>query len=112
MCNNNNSNNSILQKIYNNKINKNNLTQKRENKERKKRKLVSSLCMRQQYFVTINLLGKWGSIQMTVMSEGLPLKTKSIENGSQGGGFSSFHESHSHRFAMSLIIWTYLTVIH
>ena len=31
MCNNNNSNNSILQKIYN-KINKNNLTQKRENK--------------------------------------------------------------------------------
>ena len=31
MCNNNNSNNSILQ-IYNNKINKNNLTQKRENK--------------------------------------------------------------------------------
>ena len=32
MCNNNNSNNSILQTIYNNKINKNNLTQKRENK--------------------------------------------------------------------------------
>ena len=32
MCNNNNSNNSILQKIYINKINKNNLTQKRENK--------------------------------------------------------------------------------
>ena len=34
MCNNNNSNNSILQKIYNNKINKNNIpvTQKRENK--------------------------------------------------------------------------------
>ena len=32
MCNNNNSNNSIFQKIYNNKINKNNLTQKRENK--------------------------------------------------------------------------------
>ena len=32
MCNNNNSNNSILQKIYNNKINKNNIKQKRENK--------------------------------------------------------------------------------
>ena len=32
MCNNNNSNNSNLQKIYNNKINKNNITQKRENK--------------------------------------------------------------------------------
>ena len=46
--------------------------------------------MRQQYFVTINLLGKLGSMQMTVMSEGLPLKTKSIKNGSQGGGFQAF----------------------
>ena len=27
---------------------------------------------------------------MTVMSEGLPLKTKSIKNGSQGGGFQAF----------------------
>ena len=39
---------------------------------------------------------------MTVMSEGLPLKTKSIKNGSQGGGFSSFHESHSHHFLSCL----------
>ena len=33
MCNNNNSNNSILQKIYNNKINKHNITQKRKRKK-------------------------------------------------------------------------------
>ena len=40
-----------------------------------KKKLVSSPSMRKQYFVAINynLLGEWGSIQMTVMSEGLPL---------------------------------------
>ena len=41
-----------------------------------KRKLVSSPCMRKQYFVAINLLGKGGSIQMTVMSDGLPLNSK------------------------------------
>ena len=36
MCNNNNSNNSILQKIYNNKINNNNITQKRKIKKERK----------------------------------------------------------------------------
>ena len=41
-----------------------------------KKKLVSSPSMRKQYFVAINLLGEWGSIQMTVMSEGLPLNLK------------------------------------
>ena len=41
-----------------------------------KKKLVSSPSMRKQYFVAINLLGEWGSIQMTVMSEGLPLNSK------------------------------------
>ena len=44
-------------------------------KERKK-KLVSSPSMREQYFVAINLLGEWGSMQMTVISGDLPLKSK------------------------------------
>ena len=32
-------------------------------------KLVSSPSMRKQYYVTINMLGEWGSMQMTI-SEG------------------------------------------
>ena len=40
----------------------------------KKKKLPSSPSMRKQYFVANNLLGEWGSMQMTVMSEGLLLK--------------------------------------
>ena len=38
------------------------------NKERKKKKVVSSLSMRKQYFVAMNFLGERGSIQLTVMS--------------------------------------------
>ena len=41
--------------------------------------------MRKQYFVANNLLGECGSMQITVISEGLLLK-----NGSRGGGFSNF----------------------
>ena len=36
---------------------------------------------------------------MTVMSEGWPLKSKYIKNGSWRGGFSSF-QSHSHLFLL------------
>ena len=43
---------------------------------KKKKKMVSSPSIRKQYFVTNNLLGEWGSMQMTVMSEGSLLNLK------------------------------------
>ena len=76
----------------------------------KKKKLVSSPSMRKQYFVAKNLLGAWGSIQMTIMSEGLLLNLKYIKMSPEEGGFQAlltqlplvivFHE---------LIIW-HLTI--
>ena len=46
--------------------------------------------MRKQYFVANNLLGEWGSMQMTVMSEGLLLNSKYIqEMGREEGGFQA-----------------------
>ena len=45
----------------------------------KKKELLSSPSMRKQYFVANNLLGEWGSMQMTVMSEGLLLNSKYIQ---------------------------------
>ena len=65
-----------------------------KNKERKKKKLVSSPSMRKQYFVAMNFLGEWGSIQMTVMSEGLLLNSKYIKMGREEGVFKL--SSHSH----------------
>ena len=47
----------------------------------KKKKLVSSPSMTEQYFVGNNLLGEWGSMQMTVMSEDLLLNSKYIKMG-------------------------------
>ena len=55
----------------------------------KKKKLVSSPSMRKQYFVAMNFLGEWGSIQMTVMSEGLLLNSKYIKMGREKGGFQA-----------------------
>ena len=43
--------------------------------------------MRKQYFVANNLLGEWGSMQMTVMSEGFLLNSKYIKMGREEGGF-------------------------
>ena len=42
----------------------------------KEKKLLSFPSMRKQYFVAKNLLGEWGSMQMTVMSDGLLLNSK------------------------------------
>ena len=50
-------------------------------------KLVSSPNMTKQYFVAINLLGEWGSMQMTVMSEGPKFKNKM---GHEEEGFEAF----------------------
>ena len=50
-----------------------------------KKKLVSSPSMRKQYFVANNLFGEGGSMQLTVMSEGLLLNAKCII-GSRGAG--------------------------
>ena len=54
----------------------------------KKTKLVSSLTIRKQYFVAINLLGEWGYMQkiMAIMSEGLPQKLKCIKMGLEERG--------------------------
>ena len=65
-----------------------------KNKEIKKKKLLSSPSMRKQYFVAINLLGDWGSMQMTVTSEGLLLNSKYIKMGRERGSFKL--SSHSH----------------
>ena len=53
-----------------------------------KKKLVSSPSMRKQYFVANNLFGEGGSMQLTVMSEGLLLNAKCIigSRGAGGGG--------------------------
>ena len=40
-----------------------------------------------QYFVANNLLGEWGSMQITIMSESLLLNSKYIEMGREEGGF-------------------------
>ena len=61
-----------------------------QNKEIKKKKLVSSPSMRKQYFLATNLLGEWGSMQMTVMSESLLLNSKYIKMGRKEGGFQAF----------------------
>ena len=45
--------------------------------------------MRKQYFVLNNLLDEWGSMQMTVMSEGLLLNSKYIKMGREGGSFQA-----------------------
>ena len=42
----------------------------------KEKKLLSFPSMRKHYFVSNNLLGEWGSMQMTVMREGLLLNSK------------------------------------
>ena len=61
-----------------------------------KKKLVSSPSMRKQYFVANNLFGEGGSMQLTVMSEGLLLNAKCIigSRGEGGGGFKL--SSHSY----------------
>ena len=46
--------------------------------------------MRKQYFVTNNLLGEWGSMQMTVINEGLLLNSKYIKMGHEEEGFQAF----------------------
>ena len=65
-----------------------------QNKEIKKKKLVSSPSMRKQYFLATNLLGEWGSMQMTVMSEGLLLNSKYIKMGREEGVFKLSWHSH------------------
>ena len=45
--------------------------------------------MRKQYFVANNLLGEWGSMQMTVMSEGLLLNLKYIKMSREERGFQA-----------------------
>ena len=61
--------------------------------------------MRKQYFVAINFLGKWGSNQMTAMSEGLPLNSKYIKMGLEKGVSQAFKELPLVVLAMSLTIW-------
>ena len=73
---NNNDDKIIFVKINNNV--KWNQKKKEGNKEIKKKKLVSSTSIRKQYFVANNLLGEWGSMQMTVISEGLLLNSKCV----------------------------------
>ena len=55
----------------------------------KKKKLLSSPSMRKQYFVANNLLGEWGSMQMTVVSEGLLLNSKYIKMAREERGFQA-----------------------
>ena len=71
------------------KIN-NNANNKKKKKEIKTKKLVSSRSMRKQYFVANNLLGECGSMQMTVISEGLLLNSKYIKMGREEEGFQAF----------------------
>ena len=64
-----------------------------------KKKLVSSPSMRKQYFDANNLFGEGGSMQLTVMSEGLLLNAKCIigSRGEGGGGEGGFKlPSHSY----------------
>ena len=58
----------------------------------KKKKLVSSPSMTEQYFVGNNLLGEWGSMQMTVMSEDLLLNSKYIKMGREEGVFKLYSQ--------------------
>ena len=53
------------------------------------RKRNSSPSIRKQYFVANNLLGAWGSMQMTVMSEGLLLNLKYVKMSREEGGFQA-----------------------
>ena len=53
----------------------------------KKKKLICEY--EKQYFVANNLLGEWGSMEMTEMSEGLLLNLKYIEMSRQEGGFQA-----------------------
>ena len=71
------------------KIN-NNANNKKKKKEIKTKKLVSSTSMRKQYFVANSLLGECGSMQMTVISEGLLLNSKYIKMGREEEGFQAF----------------------
>ena len=57
----------------------------------KKKKLVSCLGMRKQYFVGI-ICGR-GYMQMTVMNEGLLLNSKYIKTDREEAGFSSFPQT-------------------
>ena len=52
-----------------------------------KKKLICEY--EKQYFVANNLLGEWGSLQMTVMSEGLLLNLKYIKMSREEGGFQA-----------------------
>ena len=52
----------------------------------KKKELLSSPSMRKQYFVANNLLGAWGSMQITVMSEGFLLNSKYVKMARDEGG--------------------------
>ena len=54
------------------------------------RKRNSSPSMSKQYFVANNLLGAWGSMQMTVMSEGLLLNLKYIKMSREERGFQAW----------------------
>ena len=56
--------------------------------------LVSSPSMKKQYFVAMNFWGEWGSIQMTVMSEGLLLNSKYIKMGREERVFKLSSDSH------------------
>ena len=53
----------------------------------KKKKLISEY--EKTIIVANNLLGEWGSMQMTVMSEGLLLNSKYIKMGREEGGFQA-----------------------
>ena len=53
----------------------------------KKKKLISEY--EKTIIVANNLLGEWGSMQMTVMSEGLLLNSKNIKIGREEGGFQA-----------------------
>ena len=53
----------------------------------KKKKLLSEY--EKTIFVVNNLLGEWGSMQVTVMSEGMLLNSKYIKMGREEGGFQA-----------------------
>ena len=90
----------------------------------KEKKLPSSPSMRKQYFVANNLFGEWGSVQMTVMSEGLLLNSKYIKMARKVGGFRALltqlplvivcHESIIWRLAIygSAMVWNVGAICH
>ena len=65
-----------------------NVTTKKSEKERKRNSY--HLRVWEDYFVANYLLGEWGSMQMTVISEGLLLNSKYIKIGRKKGGFQAF----------------------